>query len=500
MAIVTADSDSNLFLNKNDESRKWLAYDGLSKILYIEETSHTKIPVMEFMDKLDRLKYTYEVESVTFDFIQNLYSEGQTDNRDHSKVQNYAMELIKNAVKQHASDIHIVVDFKKTTIKYRSIGRLTYLKGSNDYNFGVDLCRTIYGTMTDNSDTYFKENLKQDARLSVNFVEDCGLHGGRIATTPTDSGVLMVIRLFYSSADVEPDLAILGYNDEQVSVLKNLLLKSSGILVLSGITGSGKTTSLEKMMKIMIAQSQGRKHFLTIENPPENAIPGANQTPILCEDFNDDSQLSMAWSKSLSNSLRLDPDVIMVGEVRDLNSGKAATQAGRTGHLVLTTVHAFDAVSILDRLIYDMELAPSQLLNHRLVIGLVNQSLVPILCEECKVPYLGNEKTIPVGVQERLHAILPTDEEKKSVFLTGRGCQCCNHEGLTGRAIVAEVIKPDKGFMEAYRDKGAIHAREYWINELNGKTKLNHLIERIKAGEVDPQVAEETMGPLDDIE
>lgn len=497
MSIVTADAEHSLFVDRTSPLRNKVAYDDASKLLFVEQNSKRDTDVLEFMAKLDNHSLPFSIEYKQHDQLLEMYKHNKSDVSDNSKIQKDVLVFIERAVKDRVSDIHIIVDDEKTEIKYRQLGRLVRVSGAFDGKFGMELLRTIYSTMTDNSDTYFKEKLKQDARIEARFVEKLGLYGGRVATTPTDKGVLMVIRLFYSSEDVIPDLSTLGYSNAQVVMLKKMLLRKSGIVVLSGVTGSGKTTSLEKMMKMMIAQLEGRKHFLTIENPPENAIPGANQTPVLCEDFNDDDQVSAAWSKSLSNSLRLDPDVIMVGEIRDINSAKAAIQASGTGHLVLTTTHTYDAISILDRLIFDMGVNSNQLLNHRLVIGMVNQSLVPVLCSNCKVPLKGNESCLTADELARLNVAIPV-EKREGIFLTGAGCDMCGGKGLSGRVIVAEIIHPDKGFMDAYRDKGANAARDYWINKLQGITKQHHLLQRIIDGEVDPKVAEEEIGPLDE--
>ena len=499
MNIATAEPSHELFIPRESNLRGMLAYDDTTKFLYVEETSMTSIEVMEYMAELERHDFRFERVSITSDELRDKYRSKASGEADNSRLQNSIINLIRVASKDRVSDVHIVVDHEKTVIKYRQLGRLCKVPSNYNEKDGMEILRTIYSTMSDNADIYLKEKEKQDARLSAKYVSELGLYGGRIATTPTDKGMLMVIRLFYSSDEALPELGKLGYSNEQVLVLKKMIRSRLGLCLISGVTGSGKTTTLEKIMKVMIAESDGKKNFITVENPPENDIPGANQTPVLCEDFNDDSKVSQSWGKSIANLLRLDPDVIMVGEIRDVDSAKAAVHSANTGHLVFSTVHAFDAVAILDRLIYDMGLIPSQILNYRLVKGLVNQSLIPVLCPSCKVHLSGNEHIYddPAFIA-RVKKVIPDEENYKHICVTGAGCAECNETGLSGRTVIAEIIHPDRGFMNAYRTAGANEAREYWLKHLNGKSKKQDLIERIIKGDIDPKVAEEEEGDLDE--
>lgn len=497
MSIVTGQSDHKLYIPVENELRNRVAYDNTGNILYVVEGGRSKLDVMEFVNKLNHLNFSIEsIQEVSYDKLCELYQDSSSDiltARNNTSKQIVVLDVIKEAIKLHASDIHFVITNVRYEIKYRVHGRLIKRNGGGTKEQGSDLIRTLYNTLADNASVHFIEKEKQDARISPDAVEALGIHGGRIATTPTDNGHLVVVRIFYSANDEIPDIRDLGYTESQVRIFEELMRKKYGIVIFSGITGSGKTTSLEKLLRLMISRSEGTKHFYTIEHPPENEIPGAIQSPVLCDDYNDDEALEKAWAKCITNSLRLDPDVIMVGEIRDSGSAKSAFSAGTTGHLVLTTTHAYNPIAILDRFIYDFGLNEHRVLNHKLIVALINQSLVPVVCEHCSHLLSENTDSIDLQFLKRLEHSIPRSKWE-NIRIKGDGCEHCGHFAIKGRTVVAEIIQPDKGFMLAYLERGSIGAYEYWKKELNGKTKVENLIDLIIDGKVDPQIAELEVG------
>ncbi|WPM83970.1 ATPase, T2SS/T4P/T4SS family [Apirhabdus apintestini] len=257
-----------------------------------------------------------------------------------------------------------------TNIKYRVDGELRRYQELSESD-GNDICATIYQTMCDVAEPVFNPRRSQDARLMSSSLEKCGLYGGRIATRPTDSGLLMVIRLLYDRGSNNLELEHLGYTGEQVALINRMTARRFGINILSGPTGSGKSTTLECVLKRIIAQREGKAHVLTLEDPPEYRISGAVQTPIQC-DKNDDDAISREWARAISNAMRLDPDILMCGEVRDLHSAVATFRAAMTGHGVWTTVHANDALAILTRL-QDIGVSPAILTDASLLTGLISR-------------------------------------------------------------------------------------------------------------------------------
>lgn len=223
----------------------------------------------------------------------------------------------------------------------------------------------------------------------------------------------------------------------------------------------------------------------------EYPIEGAVQTSVTNAPTEDER--SRLFAASISNAMRLDPDTIMIGEVRDRASAQNALRAAMTGHQVWTTVHANSAIAIVDRLV-DLGLPLSMVADHTTITGLISQRLVKLLCSHCKEPLAQHLDKLPAGVVSRIRVALKGDIG--NVCVAGQGCQHCNHVGTVGRTVVAEVIIPDDEFFRFVRMGEKTKAVEYWIQNMQGKTILDHTIEKIAAGMVDPRMAEQVVGHL----
>src|SRR5260364_271090 len=261
-----------------------------------------------------------------------------------------------------------------------------------------------------------------------------------------------------------------------------------------GVTGSGKSTSLQVALSLLLQRHEGRINLMTIEQPLEYVIPGAVQTPLLC-DLDDPRAVSEAWSRAISNLMRLDPDVMMVGELRDLPSAVAAIQAALTGHGLWTTTHAKGAFASLDRLA-DLGVAPRRLGDASLFTGLINQPLAPTLCSACKRPCAEHIHEIEDDLRARIEAFTNV----KKVYLRGTrpDCPACGGMGVTGRTVVAEIVLTAQPLMDIYRAEagGSAAAKSYWVKQMKGITKCRHLIEKINQGWIDPKMGEEAVCSL----
>lgn len=463
--------------------------------LYVSNSHERSYWVLAFIDKLRREQFKFKITLASMEFISALYSKAATElgSDKHSNRQEQVLEMMRLAIKSQVSDIHIIVREVATRIKFRVHGELI-TSSELSREDGQDICATIYQTMCDVAEPVFNPNRSQDARLMVTALKNSGLYGGRVATRPTDSGLLMVIRLLYDRGSTNLQLEQLGYLSEQVRVINHMASRRFGINILSGPTGSGKSTTLECILKRIIEQRQQRAHILTLEDPPEYRIDGAVQTPILC-DKDDDDAVSREWARAISNAMRLDPDILMCGEIRDASSAVATFRAAMTGHGVWTTVHANDALSILVRL-QDIGISASLLGDSALITGLINQVLTKKLCDHCKQPYLQQSGLCSAELQERVAHHCQPDQ----VYVRGPGCAQCNDSGVHGRTVVAEVIEPDAGLMEAFIHSGKNGARRYWLEQLGGITKNHNLIQLINSGAVDPADGEQDVCMLDDDE
>lgn len=448
--------------------------------LLVSESHRLDQNVLVYIDRLRRANKTWNVVPTTLERIRNLYMDqgDVTVEADSSAVQESVVAMLREATRLGASDIHIVNRQELSLIRSRINGVLEDVKRLRPAE-GRALSATIYQSMLDVAgDSYFNVHKSQDGRLKQEFVSSIGLYGARVATRPMERGHLTVMRLLYNSTAISADLSQLGYLPEQVEMIETMCQNKTGINIVSGATGSGKSLSLKCALELVLRTFDRAIHVLTVEDPPEYTIDGAVQTPVIGTD----------WPGAIRNAMRLDPDVILIGEIRDLESGTAAFRAAMTGHGVWTTLHANDNVSSLERL-KDLGVDVGMLTDPALVTGLMNQSLVRKVCMNCSVPYAVGSARLTAAQRLRIEKHCQVE----NVRLAGNGCDSCR-AGSIGRTLVAEVVRPNLAFMEMFRREGKNEARKFWLQEMGGITKADHMIRRINEGLLDPLHAEKDVG------
>lgn len=413
-------------------------------------------------------------------------------NGDHSQQQAQVLEYFREAKKLGASDIHFLVGLGNLTqVQLRIHGDLETLNPLETEE-GMSLASTIVLSMCDVTEKSFNPNRQQDGRVKKDFLEGLGLFGARYAHTPTEFGLYVVMRILPDEGDAPPTLDALGFLPPQQALIHRMLATPEGVIILSGPTGSGKSTSLRTFSEIYLTATQRRKRLLTIEDPPEGRIVGAIQTAIIA-DKNDPDAVSHAWVRAISASLRLDPDSIIIGEIREANSARSALSAARSGHMVLTTLHANDSIGILDRLVDSFAISRTEIADPQMMVGLLSQRLVQLLCPHCKLPW---ETVKPSLSADQLALLTRFCDTDKLAFRHQEGCSDC-HRGVVGRRVIAEVIRPDAQFMHLLRHEGKLAARRYWVHSLGGITRGQHLLHYLHAGLVDP-LAADAISPLDE--
>jgi type II secretory ATPase GspE/PulE/Tfp pilus assembly ATPase PilB-like protein len=424
---------------------------------------------------------------------------GKDSQHDNVESQTRVLRYFRQAVELGASDIHFTIgrdnsDF--TYIEVRVHGELKQLD-CIDRKEGMRLAAAICQGMCDITEKQFYPNRQQDGRIREEFVKPLGIFGARYSHTPAVGGLYAVMRIIPDEGSHVPTLAELGFLPEQETIIRRILRRPEGIVVLSGPTGSGKSTTLRVFSHhYLTMSSQGKnrmpgKRLLTVEDPPEGRIAGAIQTPIIA-DKKDAHAVTLAWLRAIASALRLDPDAILNGEIRDRDSAMAAINAAMTGHLLMTTLHANDAVSILERL--EIMGIPGRLIADAwLMVGLISQRLVQRLCPQCKVPWSKEMDRL----EESDRALIEKYCQPENVWLRHRQgcCQCW--QGVVARTVIAEVIAPDAQFFEIYLTRGKAAAKTYWKNNLAGITRNQHLLRYVNAGEVDP-LAAHALCPLDE--
>lgn len=476
--------------------------------LYISSSHRANPHVLSFIDRLTRKGATFTPKYVPVSLIQAVYQRLRDDvdvsqrmqRKQRKSVdlkieatasQQEVINLIREAVSHGVSDIHIRIMRHLAEVWMRCDG-IMEKRHEMQAQQGKSLCSTIYQSMCDVADPIYLPEKAQSARLKQEILAPLGLNGARLASRPTDAGCIMVLRLLYRKEN-KPTVSQLGFLPEQEEMFRRMQQRTRGVNIISGATGSGKSTTLEVILSEIMRRRESKINLMTVEDPPEYMISGAVQTPVIYDARASDEEISQAWARSISDLMRLDPDIAMVGEIRDLSSAKSAFRLAMTGHGVWTTLHANDAIAALARL-HDIGVDLTLVTDPGLITGLASQSLVPVLCEHCKVPIALARAELEVDLLARIDHRC----DVANVHVAGPGCPQCNGRGIRGRTVIAEMVLPTDALMQSYRKEGTYGARRYWIEQMSGITKIGHLIRMIEAGRVDPALGEKFVGLLDD--
>lgn len=457
--------------------------------------SHRMDPrVRAYVGRLNLLKRTFRVLHVDLSVIETAYQSASANQVEEKKftdsdMQNAAYSLFRRAAINRASDIHIRASKTEATqIYFRIIGDMEMIE-EHTYDYGHALISTIYQAMTDQSDATFTPHTPQDARVAGNDKLPGSLSGIRVATLPQVNGNVMILRLLYKDTRQTSDLSELGFSPEQVEAFVRLRRRTTGIIFNSGPTGAGKSTTLQRALTGVIQETAGRKNIITVEDPPEYPIHGATQVPVT--NAATEEERAKAFQTTIRAALRSDPDIMMIGEVRDGPAAKLAITGAMTGHPIWTTIHANSAFDIFDRLI-DMSLSVNKLASHTVISGLIAQRLVKLICPHCRVPFMSEEaKKARLDEEiERMKSHFERMEDK--LFLRGPGCEHCENgqPGYIGRTVIAELIETDEGFMRFIREDDREGAKKYWLDN-GGKTLEMHARDKVLQGLIDPFDAEE---------
>jgi general secretion pathway protein E len=373
------------------------------------------------------------------------------DMTDEAPVIRWVNNLFYTAVKERASDIHIEPTDEKVVVRYRIDGRLIPRKEANR---GF-LPSIVSRVKIEAGLNIAEKRLPQDGRISKKIAGK--VIDVRVSTIPTAKGERVVMRLL-DKEQVLLSLIDLGFARRELDQLEHLITRPNGIILVTGPTGSGKTTTLYACLNKI---NTPEKNILTAEDPVEYELRGIGQMQV-------QPKIGLTFASALRSFLRQDPDVIMVGEIRDQETAEIAIHASLTGHLVLSTLHTNDASSAITRLV-DMDVQPYQISSS--VLAVLAQRLVRRLCEVCKVPYaptsqdlreLGIETTIghekKMAELKRLAATtvlginsnaLPFPElvgasGEKLTFYRHTGCEACSNTGYRGRIGIFELMLIDE--------------------------------------------------------
>lgn len=482
----------------SEKTQNWLYLDETNAAqgrLYVS-TEHRMDPAVQSdIARALRLKPQLDLQHVHLSELRRHQMGGgvaASGSGEWSPEQNKVVDFMRRAASAYASDIHYLIGMENITAAVFRIHGDLELQAELSIEEGMSLAATIVMSMCDVAPQQFSESDEQDGRLRNEFVKALGLYAARYSAVPTESGLYVVLRIIRDESDAVPSLDALGYLPEQQKLIRRMLQRPEGIIVTAGPTGSGKSTTMRTFCQMYISLTRGRRRMVTVEDPVEGKVKGAVQTTILA-DRNNPDDVTRAWQRRLSAFKRLDPDAEVVGEIRDGWSARACLSEGKSGNLVLTTLHANDGTGIIDRLTDTLDIAPGMVMDPQVVIGLIAQRLVQTLCPVCKKGW--NDVRETLGEDDR--ELVETYCEIATVaFRNHAGCEHCWH-GITGRKVIAEVIRPDARFMQLFREQGKLAARSYWVHHMGGITRGAHLMRYIVAGDVDPLDADK-LSPLDE--
>jgi len=436
----------------------------------------------------------FEVKRVDFDELEKLKENlGDSPVKEKEKtvelseVLKELESLIREAVNEKVSDIHIVSEDKRGEVKVRKNGMLLRVK-TYSKEFTESMMRAFYQILKVAESNYVETGY-QSAQFKREDVKEIDLPNSllsiRVQRGPKLNGQFMVLRLLYRNTKKEiievknesdrlkigkKILTAYGYLPQQAREIALVARQGAGIGVIAGPTGSGKSTALKTILEY--------QHFIypnkaiyTIEDPPEYPIEGAVQIPVVGEGRED------RFVEALKVCMRSDPDIIMVGEVRDPATAKLSVDASLTGHQVWTTIHAVNSFAVFSRL-EGLGISIEKLIETGVLKLIIAQRLIPKLCDNCKIPLIeGKEVDTDIKVQFTDIADL--------VFVRNKnGCDKCKKTGIIGRVVVAEVLTITEDILNLIKSKGPAFARKEWEKE--NVDMVKHSLVRCVAGEVDP--------------
>ena len=338
--------------------------------------------------------------------------DGSNDEIDNSPIVLLVKQIIEGGVRQRASDIHIEALENSVRVRYRIDGALKQVM-SYDLSIlaGITARIKIIGGMD-----IAEKRKPQDGRITI--MVDRREFDVRVSILPTVFGEKTVMRLT-SKDGLTKQKSALGFDAEQEKVFDNILSNPHGIILVTGPTGSGKSTTLYTSLSELNTEDV---NIITVEDPVEANINGINQVQV-------NNKADMTFAAALRSILRQDPDIIMIGEIRDGETAGIAVQAAITGHLVVSTLHTNSAASTITRLI---DMGIESYIAGDAVVGVIAQRLVRRLCTTCKQPRL-------VEDEERIQLGVPADEEDVIIY-EPQGCPLCNDTGYAGRIGVYEMM------------------------------------------------------------
>ena len=372
-----------------------------------------------------------------FEVAEQLSSEPEDllESADDAPIIRLINALLSEAVKENASDIHIEPFEARLVVRFRVDGVLREVLQPKRALAPLLVSRIKVMARLDIAE----KRLPQDGRISLRIAGRAV--DVRVSTIPSGQGERVVLRLLDKQAG-RLELEHLGMAAETLEVVNHEIEKPHGIILVTGPTGSGKTTTLYAVLNRL---NNRRRNIMTVEDPIEYYLDGIGQTQV-------NPKVEMTFARGLRAILRQDPDVVMVGEIRDAETAQIAIQASLTGHLVLSTLHTNTAVGAVSRL---RDMGSEAFLLASSLLAVMSQRLVRLLCTQCKRAY-----TAPASELETLAPLFPQGAPDTLTLYAPQGCEACNRIGYKGRTGIYEVVPVDQTLRGMIHDGAGQHTLE----------------------------------------
>jgi type II secretory ATPase GspE/PulE/Tfp pilus assembly ATPase PilB-like protein len=435
------------------------------------------------------------------------------DSYEETKSQAFYLfeEIIGEAVKANASDVHVCVRFVGNdptgVVRFRIHGLLhkfeTYPSDQLQTMLSVAYGNTTITDKLSRSREAFNPRENQSCAMKVSSQDV--VHGKsyvelRYQHLTVRDGFDAIIRILSVGDDATKvdTLEDLGYSASQENMLRIAARKTIGAIFISGVTGSGKTTTLKTLLT-MDRERNSKKKTYTIEDPPEYKLPGISQISV--QRSNDKTSQS-PFAAAMKDVMRADPDRIMVGEVRDQESASMLQTMVQSGHQVFASVHASGAFGIVSRLVSsEIGLSIQTLASDKFLSLLVYQRLLPVSCPKCKIPARNN---VPEAM---LKFLVSVNIDISQVYVRNPdGCPACKNRGTIGQTVCAEIVELDNVILRYLRKGQNIEAVNYWRQQRRspfndsdsvGKTAFEHALYKISIGSLDPRDVEDAFEPFE---
>lgn len=391
--------------------------------------------INHIFQRLEIIKKTQTIAAEVKKEINNEGSKG-SDSEESAVIQLITL-IIKDAILRRASDLHVEPELRSMSVRVRVDGIL-----QETFVFDLDIYTALSSRIKLLGNLDISERRKaQDGRFSLEVAG--GKYDFRLSTTPTLFGESIVMRILDQNK-ILLKLHELGFEDKNLEKFGEIIRSPFGIVLITGPTGSGKTTTLYAALNEI---KSIENKVLTIEDPIEYQLPLVQQVQV-------NDRIGFTFLEALKSFLRQDPDIILVGEIRDFETLNSASQASLTGHLVFSTLHTNDAPSAIGRMV-QMGMQPYLIADS--LVGIVAQRLVRKICSECKheiKPHRNLLRKVERWINDG------------SVFYAGKGCPKCNHTGYSGRILISEILVIDETLAKMINDEASKydlsrHAQEH---------------------------------------